>query len=178
MLLVNTAKKVTLCAVMAALATVIMLVSYFPYLTYAVPAIAGLCIMVAVIEINCKWAALSYFSAAFLAFLFAETESKLMFIGFFGFYPIVKCLIEKINKPVIEWVIKFLVFNICVIGVYALFSKVFMLSFDDLGKFAKYGEIILLVMANIVFVVYDIAVSRMSWFYIDKFHNRISRLFK
>ena len=48
-------KKITFSAIMAALATVIMLVSYFPYLTYAVPAIAGLCIMVVVIEINKKW---------------------------------------------------------------------------------------------------------------------------
>ena len=174
----NATKKVTLSAVMAALAAVIMLVSYFPYLTYAVPAVAGLCIMVIVMEINCKWAVLTYFTAAFLAFLFAEAESKLMFIGFFGFYPIVKCLVEKINKPIIEWLIKVIIFNICVVSVYLLFSKIFMLSFEDMGTLAKYGEIILLVMANVVFVVYDIAVSRISWFYFEKFHAKISRIFK
>ena len=99
--------KITFSAIMSAFAVVIMLISYFPYLTYAVPAVAGLAIMIVVIEINCKWAILSYISAAVLSFLFAESESKLLFIGFFGFYSIVKCIIEKINKPVIEWVIKF-----------------------------------------------------------------------
>ena len=35
--------KITFSAIMSALAVVIMLISYFPYLTYAIPAIAGLC---------------------------------------------------------------------------------------------------------------------------------------
>ena len=178
MLLMKTTKKVTLSAVMAALAAVLMLVSYFPYLTYAVPAVAGLCVMVIVIEINCKWALLSYFTASFFTFLFAETESMLMFICFFGFYPILKCLIEKIKNYVLEWILKLLSFNICIVGVYFILSKVFMISLDDLGEFAKYGEVILLLLANFVFVFYDIAVSRVSWFYIDKFHKSISKLFK
>ena len=33
-----------------------MLLSYFPYLTYAVPAVAGLLIMITVIEAGYKWA--------------------------------------------------------------------------------------------------------------------------
>ena len=152
----KTTKKVTLSAVMAALAAVLMLVSYFPYLTYAVPAVAGLCVMVIVIEINCKWALLSYFTASFFTFLFAETESMLMFICFFGFYPILKCLIEKIKNYVLEWILKLLSFNICIVGVYFILSKVFMISLDDMGEFAKYGEVILLLLANFVFVFYDI----------------------
>ncbi|MBQ4118855.1 MAG: hypothetical protein IJD45_00520 [Clostridia bacterium] len=174
----KTAKKITLSAVLAALSALIMLVSYFPYLTYAVPAVAGLFIMVVVIEIDCKWAFFSFLAAAVLAFLFAETESKLMFIGFFGFYPILKCLIERINKPIIEWPIKFFVFNLCVITVYKLVARLFLVSFEDLGSFLKYGEIILLVLANIVFIVYDFAVSQISGFYIQRFHTRIARLFK
>ena len=39
---------------MAALATAFMLLSYFPYLTYAIPAVAGLFVMVTVIETNYK----------------------------------------------------------------------------------------------------------------------------
>lgn len=174
----KTAKKITLCAVLAALSAVIMLVSYFPYLTYAVPAVAGLFIMLAVIEIDCKWAFLSFFSAAVLAFLFAETESKLMFIGFFGFYPIVKAIIERIGKPVIEYFIKILIFNFCVITIYKFIAQLFMVSFDDFDSFIKYGEIILLATANFVFVFYDIAVSRIAFLYIQRFHPRISRLFK
>ena len=98
--------KIALCAMMSALATVVMLMAYFPYLTYALPAIAGLFIMVIVIEVDYKWAFLTYLSASFLTFLFAEPESKLMFICLFGFYPILKSVIEKLNKALIEWVLK------------------------------------------------------------------------
>ena len=63
--------KLTLSAMMAALASVFMLLSYFPYLTYAIPALAGLFIMVIVIEIDCKWAIGGYIASAFLVFLLA-----------------------------------------------------------------------------------------------------------
>ena len=43
-----------------------MLLSYFPYLTYAVPAVAGLFIMVAVIEAGYKWALGAYAAASVL----------------------------------------------------------------------------------------------------------------
>ena len=82
-----------------------MLLSYFPYLTYAIPAVAGLFIMAVVIELDVKWAFLSYTSSAVLVFLFAEMESKLMYVFFLGYYPIVKALLERMRKPLIEWII-------------------------------------------------------------------------
>lgn len=171
-------KKITFSAILSALAAVVMLVSYFPYFTYAVPAVAGLCVMVAVIEIGCKWSFLTYLTSAFLAFLFAETESKLIYICFFGFYPIIKCLIEKLRKTVVEWILKFSVFNFCVVSLYFLFAEVLMLSFEDLGKFAEYGAVILLLLGNIVFVIYDIAISRIAVTYLNRLHPKIEKLLK
>ncbi len=174
----NKTKNITFSAVMAALATVIMLVSYFPYLTYAVPAVAGLCVAVVLIETNIKWAFLSYFSSAFLAFLFAETESKVMYICLFGFYPILKAVIEKIDKPIIEWLIKLIVFNLVIFAVYNIFSAVFLLDVGDFGIFADYALPILLVLSNITFIVYDIALSRMSWVYINRIQGLVNKIFK
>lgn len=174
----NTTKKITFCAVLSALATVIMFVSYFPYLTYAIPALAGLCVMVVVIETGCKWALFSYLTSSFLAFLFAETESKILYIMFFGFYPIIKCIIEKIGKRVVEWILKFSVFNVAIIASYLLFSEIFMISMEDLGPLYNYGGIILLVLGNFVFVLYDIAISRMAMLYINRLHSRVIKLLK
>ena len=168
-------KKVTFCAILSALCTVIMLVSYFPYLTYAVPAFASLTIMVIVIEAGCKWAFFSYLTASFLTFLFAETESKILFIMLFGFYPIVKSLIEKINKPIAEWVIKLLLFNASVLAAYFVITRLFMLPLDDFGNLQKYGTAILLILGNVVFVFYDITVSKLAVTYIQKLHNRVSK---
>ncbi len=167
--------KITISAVFSALAVVIMLISYFPYLTYAIPAIAGLCIMVVLIETDYKWALFSYIVSSVLIFLFGETESKLMYVFLFGYYPILKGIIEKINIPVLEWIIKIFVLNIAVLLVYGLLANVFGISDQE---FMKYGAVILLVLANFVFVVYDIAVTRMSMVYMNKLHPKIKKLFK
>lgn len=155
-----------------------MLFSYFPYLTYAVPAITGLLTMMLVIEINVKWAFAAYIAASVLVFLFAEPESKLMYICLFGYYPILKALIERINKPVIEWILKLAVFNAAVVLVYAVFAGMFGVSLDDLGDFGKYGAYILLAMGNAAFVLYDIAISRLSGAYMIRIHPKINRLLK
>lgn len=170
--------KITFCAMMAALATALMLLSYFPYLTYAIPAVAGLFVMVAVIETNYKWAFLTYLTSAVLVFLFAEPESKLMYICLFGYYPIIKGLIEKIDKPVIEWVLKLICFFIAVLMAYYIFAGLFGIRLDDLNDFGKYSVLILLGFGTAAFVLYDIAVSKMSFVYFYRFHSRIKKFFK
>ena len=157
--------KITLCAMMAGLSVVFMLFSYLPSVTYAVPAVTGLLIMVPVIEINKKWALGAYITASVLIFLTGETESKLLYICFFGFYPIVKCLIESFKKPLIEWILKLLIFNASMLLLYGLFSTLFGISTEDFGALGKYGAFLFLAIGNVVFILYDIAVSRMAAFY-------------
>lgn len=163
---------------MAALATVFMLVSYFPYFTYAVPAIAGLFIMVVVIEIDCKWAFGAYLASVFPIFMFAEIESKFMYIGFLGFYPILKALLERKRKPVTEWILKIICFNVAVLLIYFVLSKTIGFSADDFGTLGQYGVAILLVLGNIAFVLYDIAVSRMATVYMNLIHQKLKKIIK
>ena len=170
--------KITLSAVMASLATAFMLLSYFPYLTYAIPAISGLFIMVIVIEVNKKWAVMAYITASILVLLLAEPESGLLFVSFFGYYPVLKASIDSMRKPVLEWAVKIAVFNIAVIAVYALFAKAFGISLEDFGTLGKYGAFILLGMGNIVFIFYDVAVSRMAMVYMNMLHSKISKFIK
>ncbi len=170
--------RITFCAMMSALACAVMLTSYFPYLTYAIPAMAGLFIMAAVIEIGKKWALLSYISSAVIVFLIAEPEAKLMYICFLGYYPILKAVIERLRKPVIEWILKVISFNAAVIIIYCLFASAFGISFDDFGVLGKYGAVITLGMGNVVFVVYDIAVARMAMFYNFVIRPKIKKFLK
>lgn len=161
-----------------ALSAVFMLMSYFPYFTYAVPAITGLLTMMLVIEINVKWAFVAYIAASVLVFIFAEPESNLMYICLFGYYPIVKSLIERINKPVIEWVLKLAVFNAAAIMIYAVFAGMFGVSIEDFSTLGKYGAYIFLGFGNAVFVLYDITVSRLSGTYIYRIHPKVKKLLK
>lgn len=170
--------KITLCAVMAALATVFMLLAYFPYFTYAVPAFSSLFIMIVVIEINCKWAFGAYLAASVLVFLLAEPESKLIFILFLGYYPILKALADRLHKPVLEWLIKLAVFNAAVLLIYLVFSNLFGFSAAEFGQWGKIGAAGFLAAGNLVLVVYDIALSRLACTYMQKIHPRWKSLKK
>lgn len=170
--------KITLCAVTAALSTAIMLVSYFPYLTYAVPAVSGIVFMMPLIEINYKWSLCAYVVSGILSLLLAEPESASMFVFYFGYYPIVKSLIERINNIIAEWIIKIGVFNIAIVTAYLFITFILGIPFDEFGEFGKYGILILLALGNGVFVVYDIAISRISMLYMARLHKHIAKYFK
>lgn len=171
-------KSITLCGLMAALASLFMLTSYFPYLTYAIPAMAGLFIMVSVIELGVKWAVLTYFASAVIVFLLAEPEAKLLYILFFGYYPILKAVTERQKSRVLEYLIKFLIFNVAIILTYGVFAGIFGIQLDDFGYFGKYTMVILLAVANIVFVLYDKAVSQLAGFYMYRLHSIVKRILK
>ena len=160
----------------SALSVVIMLTSYFPYLTYAIPAIAGIFIMVPLIECGVSWAIFSYIASAAIVFFVGENEAKLLYILFLGYYPILKSVIERIKKQVVEWILKLLCFDAAALLFYYVASALFSISFDDLGSLGKYGAPIFLLLCNIVFVVYDIGISRVASYYMISLHNKIKRI--
>ena len=170
--------KITFCAVTSALAAVFMLLSYFPYFTYAAPAVAGLLMIMIVIEVNVKWAFTAYAVSSVLVFLFAEPESRLMYICLFGYYPILKALIERINRVSVEWILKLAVFNAAVLLIYGVFSFIFDISVDDFSALGKYGAYIFLAVGNVAFVFYDIAISRMSMLYMARLHDKVKKIFR
>ena len=171
-------KKITLCGMMASLSIVVMLVSYFPYLTYAIPALAGLFMMVPLIECGVSWSIGAYIASSAIIFITGETEAKLLYILFLGYYPIVKSLIEKINRQVIEWILKLLCFNVAAIGFYYVSTILFAISFDDFGEWGKYGAMLFLALCNVVFVIYDIGISRIASYYMFTLHDKVKRIMK
>ena len=163
---------------MIALCSVFMLASYFQYLTISVSFFAGLFIMVLVIEIDKKWALISYIVSAFIAFLLAEPEAKLLFIVFFGYYPIIKSVFERLKNRVLEYALKFLCFNAAIVLAYTVFAGAFGVILGDMNEFGKYTAFILLIAANIIFPIYDVMLSRMAAFYMIKLHNKVIKLLK
>lgn len=186
----NQSKKIALTGIISALAVAVMLIAFFPYLTYAVPAAAGILTVVLVVEIDVKWAFLSYGVTALISALFCEKEASIVYIAFFGFYPIVKYLIEKLQKRKLETVLKFVLFNLCLVLVVILTTAFlgidvaeFMGTKDgfkfgalNLGYLAKYMGAVLVVLSNVMFFVYDYALDRVISLYYHKYHNKIRKL--
>ena len=146
-------RKISLCGVSSALAVVFMLLGYFPYFTYAAPAMAGLCMMIPVMEIGLSWAWGTYFVSSVLTLLFCEREAAILFVLFLGYYPILKALIERTRSLVLEWVFKVLSFgaglSLCAVA-WHLFLSV---RLSDFGVAGPIGIAALGVLALIVFVV-------------------------
>ena len=174
----NNTKKIALSSLMIALCSLFMLTSYFPYLTISISFFAGIFIMVLVIEINKKWALLSYFVSAILVSLLAEPEAKLLYVVFFGYYPIIKSLFEGLKSRVLEYILKFLIYNTAIVLAYTVIAEMFGVPLGDMNEFGKHTSLILLIVANVLFPIYDIALSRVAAFYMIRLHDKVTKLLK
>ncbi|MEG0229976.1 MAG: hypothetical protein RR640_05165, partial [Oscillospiraceae bacterium] len=96
--------KVTLGGIVSGLSLLAMLLTaLIPVGTYALPAIAGVLLIVIVDEFDYKWGYLVYFAVSLLSFFITpDREAATLFIFFFGQYPITKALLEKIKNKVLE----------------------------------------------------------------------------
>lgn len=171
-------KKITLCGVMAALAVVIMLTAYFPYLTYAIPAVAGIFVMIPAIECGKKWGYMTYLVAAAISLVACEMEAKLLFTVFLGFYPILKMTIDKIKSRPINLLIKLAAFNLSLGVFYLLVMFVVDLDPADYSLGFKYSEIVLALAANIVFVIYDSGLTQLVTAYYMRYHEMVRKMLK
>ena len=160
---------------MSAFAVAIMLAAYFPYVSISAPAIAGLAIMLVFIETGFSYAMGSFLISAVLSFIFCEKEAATLFALVFGIYPILKSFFEKIKNRVLEYVVKLLYLNISAAGAYFITVFVFGIPFDETGiKWIVYAFV---AFYNVFFVLYDICLSKITLFYLNKYHQRFVRLF-
>ncbi len=175
----NKNTKITLSALSAAMASAFMLFSYFPYFTYGVPALAGLFMIVPMVEAGTLWAFGGYIVSALLSLVLGEPESALLYLLLFGYYPILKSLIERLNRIALEWFIKFSVFNAaCFLAMFSFAYVVADVSFIEFLKGEGFIFIPFIILCEIAFVFYDFAISRVGEMYMIKIHPHIKKLKK
>ena len=166
------------CGVTSALALVFMLTAYFPYFTYALPAVAGVLMMLLVIEINQKWALGGYACVSLLSLLLCEKEAAVLFLCFFGIYPILKSNFERIHSRVLELAVKFVFFNLCVIIGYLAIIYIFHISMEEISTFGRYTNLFLLLLGNVVFWIYDLALTRLITGYLHQLHPKVRKILR
>lgn len=172
--------KTALGGIVSALSVVLMLMTaVIPFMSYALPLIAGALLILMVIEINKSWAFIVYAAVSLLAiFVVPDKEAAVFYIAFFGYYPIIKSPLEKHLPRVIEWVAKFAIFNAAVLAAYMFTVKVLGIPFDDMQTLGKYGIPLLLALANFTFLVYDIMLTKLVTLYLKKFRKSFKKIFK
>lgn len=170
--------KIAFCGMMAALSVAIMLLAYFPYFTYAVPALAGFLIIVVYVEAGAKWAFSVYAVTAALCFIFAEPEAKFMYILVLGYYPLLKVYIERIKLRVVQYILKLAVFNAAVAIIYGVLAAITGISLDGVDKYGIYGIVGMALLANVTFLLYDTVLVRAAGLYMKRLHGTVRRIFK
>lgn len=161
--------RVALGGIVSALCLVTMfLAGILPALYLLLPMIAGILLMIIAVEVNTAWALLTYISVSLLSmFITFDKEAALIFIMFFGHYPILRFYITKIHLTSLRIIIKLVLFNACVLAYFYVTVYLFGLDeiLEEFDDFGRYGGYIMLGISNIVFILYDINLDNLYKIY-------------
>ncbi|MBQ6264314.1 MAG: hypothetical protein IJK60_02565 [Clostridia bacterium] len=172
--------KCAIGGIVAALSLVMMIsVAIIPFLTYALPAAAGILIVLVVIEIDNKWAFGVYLTISILSILLvADKEVAVMYAAFFGYYPIVKKIFENHLPKSVAFFLKAVLFIITMLVSYYLMIKLMGLEINELEKFGMLAVPILIGMGLVAFIFYDFVLSRLIIIYNLKWKKYFHLYFK
>lgn len=171
--------KIALGAMCIALsAAVMMSASIIPFLTYAIPALAGLFILFIQIECNNKWAFAVYFCTSVVcALVVPEKECVGMYIALLGYYPILKTALDQLQKW-LSILVKSVFFVVVIVAAYTVMMKFFGISAELLEESGKYMIPILVVLGLVAFLLYDYAITVFDLAYRRKWQKKIHKIMR
>lgn len=177
--------KTAIGGMITALSVVILMPTALDLFVYALPAMAGMLTMFAVIELGKKWSIGVFAAVSLISILLVPNkEAAVMYLAFFGYYPIAKAFLESKLPKVPEYICKFLLFNVSVVAAYAVLIKIFGMPFDELmglteddGLLKRFAVPIMLGLGNLVFIVFDIALTRIVTVYLAVWQKKFKKLF-
>ncbi|WP_288221965.1 hypothetical protein [uncultured Clostridium sp.] len=162
------AKEITLSAVLIALTLIILYLNLIlPISTISILTLASLLIPVALIRGSMKSAILVYISSSIIGFFLLPINIILLYILFFGIYGIVKYFIEKIKNIPLEILLKLIFFNMIFFISFFLFKSFIAIQITKLPL----G--IFWILAQVVFLVFDYALSLLITFYLERIHTKL-----
>ena len=153
---------------------ILFLGSLVDVLDLTVAMIASILCTVVLIEVGRFWPWLTYAVVAALSLLLLPNKVPAVVFLLTGYYPIIKQKLEKLKK-LIAWPIKIVIFN-AICTVFLLVCSFFlpgvdMAFFPSLGK--AMNTVIIYAIGNAVFVLYDIALSRLITYYLFVLRDRL-----
>lgn len=149
-------KIIASCGMAAALSVVIMIIGGILGLgMYASPMIAGFCLIPIGQKYGPRYQWTLWAAVSLLCFiLVSNVEENLMYFAFFGLYPLLYPLFEKLPRGIRRFC-KLLYFNVVVIAIELLVMLV--LVPESMGTVLA---VVLLLMGNVIFLCYDFLIPR------------------
>ena len=165
-------RRLTVSAMMTALSVVFLyLACVFPTGQLGFTAVASLFGIAAVVECGVVSGIFVYAGTSVLGLLLLPAKSMVyLYIIFFGLYPVLKSLIERIGKLALEWVLKLALFNASLSVLWFLLRE---LALPESAF--SYSPILVYALGNPVFILYDIGLTRLIAVYIARISKRIKR---
>ena len=172
--------KISLGGVIAAVCLFSMFCTgILPMLDYTIPTFAGFLMVIMIVDTDTKWAFTTYAAVSFLCLIITPNlEASMLFILFMGYYPILRVYLDRIPVRLVRVGIKFAVFNAALIIFYSLVQYVFMADEDmteGMEMFGRYALMVLWLMANVFFVMYDRLLGQLTALYVNWFRKKILR---
>jgi hypothetical protein len=171
-------RKIAFGGILTALCIVLIyLAAYLPTGKLGLYALASVTIAIAVVELDIKLGAVVYTASAILIFLLTGSiNAFLLFVLFFGSYPLLKYYIEKQRSAVLEMILKFGAFNLLAILGFIVFKLLLGISPINLDNFSVWIVIGIILGGQVIFLIYDYILSRLIYYYINRIksgmHNR------
>lgn len=168
-------RALTVSAILCALGVILLaLGSLVQVLDITMAALASLLVIFAVIEIGGKYPVLIYAVTGLLSVLLVPYKTApLLYLCFAGYYPLLKAVLEGRLPKLWAWVLKVLLFNAALVLTLVLAIKLFA-EFTVPAVWYYY----LLPLCSVVFVVYDIALTRVITMYLLRWRQRFRFLHK
>ncbi|MBQ9099271.1 MAG: hypothetical protein IJY50_07570 [Clostridia bacterium] len=156
-------------AVLSALGVILLwLGALIEVLDLSMAAIASFLVVFAVIEMKGKWPWLIYAVTSSLSLLLLPNKTAgLIYALFAGFYPILKAVLEGRLSKAVAWILKILIFGVGA-GVALLLAQ-FLFLVDLSWLWENWWYLLLLVP---IFVLYDVAMTRVISAYIHRWRAR------
>lgn len=165
--------RVALGGIVSALClTVMFLSAVLPALYIAAPMLAGMLMLILAEEVSRAWGWLTYIAVSLLSLIvIPDKEAALMFILFFGYYPLLRAFLERIPQRGLRFAAKLLLYNVFLLADFWL--TVYVLGLPTFEDTAPWMYIALLAGANLLFQLYDRLLSRIGPFYRNYFVRRV-----
>lgn len=171
-------KVIAYSGVATALSVVMLFLgSIFWVLGYTMPLVASLVMIILLDSISQKSALLTFISTSIISFiLLNDKECVLLYILFFGYYPLIRDKINDIKPKFLSYLLKFITFNAAMVLTQVLCVYIFGIPFDDM--LGKWGIVLFVLCLNLVFVVFDKLYTLLLKLYRIKLKKKVEKYIK
>ena len=164
----NKTRVLALCSVFSALGVIILyLGALIEVLDLSMAVVASLLVIIAVIELGGIYPWLIYAVTSVLSLLLLPNKfGAVVYFAFAGFYPILKERLERV-PGLVCLVLKLVIFNLCMLAMYGVACAL------SLVINAEAALWMIGVTLNLLFVVYDIALTRLIGTYLRVWRKKL-----